>query len=282
MVNDRSTSEARPAVIALLVMGFYLLWFVLPPLLRGTAPGETGDREGLAAMASALRFEVLLVASVSAICFLIRDWKGLHASTSLNRHWLWFLLPVLIYLAVVALAGVIALDRTSFDYVTVIRPLFVSVILTTLLVGVFEEFLFRGIVFRGLNLWRGPVVAFVLSSVLFGLMHYVNWIGGQSLATTHLQVLHAGAAGLLYAGIMLKTGSIWVSVLIHASWDSLVSVNQTIGMLAANQAATPEMVDADGFSLVQAAIMGFEPIYGIVLFLLWLRYNRSHPARATG
>jgi len=55
----------------------------------------------------------------------------------------------------------------------------------------FGELLFRGILFQGIEKVSGPVTALVLLSVAFGLMHHVNWVEGQPLDDTTVQVFHA-------------------------------------------------------------------------------------------
>ena len=279
MTTTADRGGMRPLIVALAALLFYIGWFVLPPLLAGQEPGTDGEPDGMEQMSAAFTTEVWLVLSVLAICLVIRDWRGLRITTPLEPRWFLWLLPPILYLLLFVGIGQVQLRQTDISMSALLAGPFRTVLITTFLVGIFEEFLFRGIVFRGFEKVRGPVVAFVVSSVLFGAMHYVNWIGGQSLGTTHIQVLHAGAAGLLYAGLMLKTGTIWVPVLYHGLWDCIVSVNQTIAMIAAPE-MTEEMAAAIadpgiGVHVFQGAIYGFEPVYGLILFYAWYRSRRG-------
>lgn len=108
-------------------------------------------------------------------------------------------------------------------------------------------------------------------------MHYANWLGGQSLSGTHLQVAQAAAAGLLYAGIMLTTGSIWPAVLVHGARDSLVAYVTCARAAAATTSASVADAAAQtaGTVLLQGAIYGFEPLYGLLLVYLWYRSNEK-------
>ncbi|WP_170829516.1 CPBP family intramembrane glutamic endopeptidase [Acidaminobacter hydrogenoformans] len=74
-----------------------------------------------------------------------------------------------------------------------------------ILAPVFEEFLFRGVLMRGI-LFKGfsPVYAVVVSSALFALVHL-----------NMLQGIHAFLLGCLLGGIYLKTGSFSIVVLGH-------------------------------------------------------------------
>jgi uncharacterized protein len=82
-----------------------------------------------------------------------------------------------------------------------------------LLVGFFEEFLFRGYtqftLTRGLGFWP----AAVLLSLSFGCVHLANegerWPGA----------LAAASIGLFFCLTLRRTGSLWFAVGFHAAWD---------------------------------------------------------------
>lgn len=80
--------------------------------------------------------------------------------------------------------------------------------------SVLEEVLVRGVVLR--LMWRafGPVVAFGISALLFGLGHIGN--PGATWFTTACITLEAGVMlGAFYA----LTGRLWVSIGVHAGWN---------------------------------------------------------------
>lgn len=80
----------------------------------------------------------------------------------------------------------------------------VLMVITTAVVPAFvEEFLFRGVVLKGL-LPYGRTTAVVASALLFGLMH------GNAA-----QLFYAVVAGLVFGYIYVHTGSLWCPVLIH-------------------------------------------------------------------
>jgi membrane protease YdiL (CAAX protease family) len=82
-----------------------------------------------------------------------------------------------------------------------------------LLVGLFEEFLFRGYtqftLARGLGFWPAALVM----SVGFGGVHWFN--PGETLAG----VFAAGFIGLFFCLTLRRTGSLWFAVGFHAAWD---------------------------------------------------------------
>lgn len=94
---------------------------------------------------------------------------------------------------------------------------------TMLLVGVAEEWLFRGVIAQTLletfgtgraGVWK----AVVLSGVLFGGAHLTNLMGSAPLGVL-VQCATAGVLGMLLAAVYYRTGNIWVTVFIHAYMD---------------------------------------------------------------
>jgi len=83
-----------------------------------------------------------------------------------------------------------------------------------LLVGITEEVLTRGILFRLLEQGLGSWAALVLSAVLFGLGHR-----GNPGATLQSSLAIALEAGVLLAAAYVATRSLWLPIGLHAAWD---------------------------------------------------------------
>lgn len=92
------------------------------------------------------------------------------------------------------------------------------------LIGFNEEFVFRGIV---LNLFldkfgnskKGILTSTILSGVLFGAVHLSNIFSGVSVGSACIQALEAALLGILFAQIYLRSGNIWITVIVHALTD---------------------------------------------------------------
>ena len=83
-------------------------------------------------------------------------------------------------------------------------PLWSSFLVTAIFAPVFEEWLCRGMVLRGLLTKMKPVWAIVISALFFALIHLNPW-----------QALNAFAIGLVMGFVYYKTGSLWLTMLIH-------------------------------------------------------------------
>jgi membrane protease YdiL (CAAX protease family) len=144
-------------------------------------------------------------------------------------------------IAVVLVVGVaIPATRDLFKDERVIENSTTWVLLQTfvripLATALYEEVLFRGIVFGMLARRRSPVVAGLLTSVLFGLWHILptldtlqtNPAGNMFTGAIGLVVAIAGAiagtfiAGLAFLWIRLYANSTYASVLAHIGTNSI-------------------------------------------------------------
>lgn len=111
-------------------------------------------------------------------------------------------------------------------------PVSLGMIVMALYAGINEEAVDRAIpaamMMRNKPTSRRIVATVVLTSVLFGVSHIVNLLAGRGLVETIVQIVFAAGAGLFFIGIYLRTGSITLTIVIHALHDFLVFVNTSI------------------------------------------------------
>ncbi len=75
--------------------------------------------------------------------------------------------------------------------------------------AVLEEIIFRGLIFRLLENWKGPIAALLTSSLIFQIPHFMNLHTGISPAI--LGVLFGVVTGLMYA----YTRRLWLPIAFH-------------------------------------------------------------------
>jgi len=83
-----------------------------------------------------------------------------------------------------------------------------------LIVALFEELLFRGVIFRLIEQMTGTWIALALSAALFGLLHIAN-----PGATVFSSIAIALEAGVLLALAYVLTRSLWFAIGIHWGWN---------------------------------------------------------------
>jgi uncharacterized protein len=80
-------------------------------------------------------------------------------------------------------------------------------------VGVAEEFKFRGYVLYTSSFGIGFWPSAILLSALFAFRHLSN-VGGNWIG-----LLNVGLAGLVFAFLLRRTGNLWLPIGLHAGWD---------------------------------------------------------------
>ena len=86
-------------------------------------------------------------------------------------------------------------------------------------VGIAEELIFRGFLFKALLKDGSVKTAVIVSSITFGVGHIINLFTGQELGETLLQVVFAVAYGFLVTLTFYKSGSLLPCILSHSLVD---------------------------------------------------------------
>lgn len=100
----------------------------------------------------------------------------------------------------------------------------------TLMIGFFEESLFRGIIVNGLikvmpKTKKGLYVAIIMSGIIFGLVHIIwdlpNCLDCSIAVIMKMvfKIITIGITGILLASLYLKTKNIWACMIIHTIMD---------------------------------------------------------------
>lgn len=102
----------------------------------------------------------------------------------------------------------------------------VKVLAFCVMVGVFEEGVFRGAVLGCLlprmgATRRGVVGAVLLSTLVFGLAHvtFGTELSPVVVAQLVLKLVQSGILGFFFASLAVSTGSVWPAALTHFVWD---------------------------------------------------------------
>lgn len=87
-------------------------------------------------------------------------------------------------------------------------------------VAIGEETIFRGYLLTGLKTAWGKWIGLALMMVIFGLFHLPAYFeGGMRSITLALAILLASLFGLLFGLAYLRTGSLWLPVILHFTWN---------------------------------------------------------------
>jgi membrane protease YdiL (CAAX protease family) len=208
---SRSTSRS-PYTHAVL---FLLLFFLLSLIGGGIAGFITRDPVLL------LTLSYLIVGTGAVLLIFRLGWWEKAGFTTLGRG-----RDIVLYL----LPAVIALFSLSEGISVTGWPEVALFAIFSLIVAWTEEAFFRGLILQTL-LPAGMRIAVILSALLFGLPHLLNAIGG--LWDPLFVIANSAAAfgiGITLAALVVRTGTIWPPVLIHAlvNFTALLSLGSLV------------------------------------------------------
>jgi membrane protease YdiL (CAAX protease family) len=193
----------------LIALGAFVIWIAIT--FEPQVVGDQVDRPLLDIVSHGVNWGIAAAtAFMLAVVFLFR-WNdiGLVAPRPARSLLLmWF--PLLYVVLFLVFAAIRSLPPTS-----VIGLL----LLNTLLVGISEELMFRGVLFRALRTSLQIWPAIILTSLAFGGVHLLNVFITGDLTGAALQALTAALSSLVFFAILLRTGSIIPAIVYHMLWD---------------------------------------------------------------
>ena len=175
-----------------------------------------------------LTLPFLLLLSIVLICWLAKNnllkEYGLRKSTATPKQFL-FYIPLIAVASVNLWLGV----KVNGTFLNV-----AIYFLTMLLVGFLEELIFRGLLFNAMK-ENNLKSAIIVSSVTFGIGHFINLINGSGadLISNLCQVVSAVAFGFLFVVIFYKSKSLLPCIITHSVLNAL-SVFQNTAKVTQN------------------------------------------------
>ena len=214
------TSTDHPALMSI---GIFVAYMVLV----GVIWQVTGTRYDalVDSRAHVLRGIVLPVGLGALLLAIVTTWLGwwnsaLFEGSRSGPGWA-FVVPALF-------AAVAVINIATIDYRSPQAKLLPLVLVGCLFVGFAEELATRGLLVVGLREGGSTEVAvWLISSVLFSLLHAMNALFGQSGRATLTQLVSAFLAGTALYVTLMTTGTLIVGMVLHAVWDF-----GTLGILA--------------------------------------------------
>lgn len=147
--------------------------------------------------------------------------------------------------------------------------------------GIFEELLFRGVLFRSVETWFGSWAALVVSSLVFGLTHLMNPHG-----TLEGALFIAVEAGVLLAAAFMLTRRLWLSMGFHVAWNytqsaifsGVVSGNEASQGLVRSTIRGPDLLTGGNFG-VESSVLALLlcTTTGIVMLVMAARRGKIVP-----
>ncbi len=147
--------------------------------------------------------------------------------------------------------------------------------------GIFEELLFRGVLFRSVEDMFGSWVSLAVSSLVFGGVHLMN-PQGTLTGAIYISI----EAGLLLAAAFMLTRRLWLCIGFHMAWNytqsaifsGIVSGNAPAPGLIRSNIRGPEILTGGSFGM-EASLVAFAvcTATGIVLLVMAARRGLIRP-----
>jgi uncharacterized protein len=138
----------------------------------------------------------------------VSELSGRHADRELGGGVLLGALLFCLTIGILAALGVYRVTGTNgWTVMLAILP-------GSILSGVLEEVLIRGVLFRILEEWLGSWIALALSAVIFGVLHLLN-PGATFLNAAAISI----EAGVLLAAAYMVTRRLWLCIGTHIAWN---------------------------------------------------------------
>lgn len=140
--------------------------------------------------------------------------------------------------------------------------------------GFCEEVIFRIIPISTIqrlpaqNKKQALLITYLVSGMGFGLVHAFNVLIGADPVSTMLQVLYAVGMGLLFGGLYLLTGNLWVTVILHSFLDFASF------MSASGQEAGGVLKESNNW-LSNVVILIYTVLIYINAFLIWRKMKEK-------
>lgn len=145
------------------------------------------------------------------------------------------------------------------------------------LAGASEEIMFRGYILQNLREWPGTILAVVISSILFGLMH------GLNPHFNPLAALNIVLAGASFCYAYLVSGNLWLPIAYHFSWNFFqgpvfsfpVSGMTSDGLLLTQVSEVRDVITGGAFG-PEGGLTGLgAQLLGLLLLWLWAKKRGS-------
>ncbi|TXS90777.1 CPBP family intramembrane metalloprotease [Parahaliea maris] len=222
------------------VISFIVLTVWLAIVLGGEIlQAGKGSLDEMASKQFVIALFVAPIFLLAVIALFKWDWQAIGFKTAQDWKLLW--LPGLFVLGFIGMAVVTGLPPTAT---------IVIVLVNSMLVGISEELMFRGILFRNLmQTSMGTWAAIWVVSIVFGLVHSLNGFMTGDFIAASAQALAAMMSGIWLHAIRLRTTSLYPAMIIHGLWDFalfLVAAAVVAGGVAggsSNEIADPNMLE---------------------------------------
>lgn len=169
---------------------------------------------------------------------------------------------------------------SNFEATKNIKIILGAIFSSCLVAGITEELVFRGLIMRILEIRWGKVVAVIIPSLLFGLLHILN-MESPNITDILILVCAGTTVGIMFSMIAIQSNSIWASAVVHGIWN-LTIIGGILEISVEPSSAIFTYKLTSGFKLLTGGMFGIEASlpavlgYGMAILLAFLLMKKSY------
>lgn len=192
-------------------LGAVLVWIVIYAIVSNIAI-SLSEAIHIPNSITAIAYVLLCTIIILILCKRSKlEYYGFNSLKELNAKNLLYYIPFVVVASVNIWSGIHI--NNSLSQILLITICMVCV-------AFIEEVIFRAFLMRAL-MNRSSLLAIIVSSSLFGIIHFLNIFVGADLVSTILQVCYAMAFGFMCATFFYKTDNIIPCIICHAVGNAL-------------------------------------------------------------
>jgi membrane protease YdiL (CAAX protease family) len=142
--------------------------------------------------------------------------------------------------------------------------------------GVVEEMIFRGLIMKAVERRWGKMIAIVIPSIIFGLLHVVGI--EINIINVLILIIAGTSVGIMFSLIVYESGSVWCSAIVHGTWN-MIMIGGILHIGIAHEehviysyklSSNSILLTGGGFGIESSvvAILGYITVITLILFLM--------------
>lgn len=155
------------------------------------------------------------------------NWEDIGLSSKISKKLIWFA-PYLIVLVFMIGKFITELSKHISTYDSSIYLLIISIFIGTAMAGFCEEVIFRGIILNSFKSEKSYIIAMIISSLGFSIVHITTIVMGNSLLDALITVFYSSLLGFAFVGLAMKMNNIWPLIIFHFIWNFILFASESL------------------------------------------------------
>lgn len=205
----------------------------------------------IAQMAILTSGQVVATIGVNKIIKKHYSWEEVGFGKINKKSMTWFI-PYILIILIMATTLLVGIFNNFSKIDEMLWIMLVLNLIGTMYAGFSEEVIFRGVILNNLKKDSSLILAMLVSSVGFSILHITVVFSGFSLIESVYKVFYTSLLGFAFGALAIKINNLWPLVIFHVLWNYVIIASSLINM------------EVSRYSLF------FNPINLILGIILWI------------